>query len=87
MYKHNFVEVCLYEVKPDKTDEFENLLERVVKHHREYSGVVDVRYIKRTHRPVNFSEARQAKPAILLTRKPESVRTFYAEIVRSEISS
>ena len=69
----SFVEVCIYEVKPDKTEQFEALLERVGRHHREFPGVLDVRYMKRTHRQGDFSAVRQGEPAIRLTRAPKSV--------------
>jgi len=68
-----FVEVCIYEVKIDKVEEFEKLIEEVTKHHREFPGVIDVRYMKRTHRPVSFNAAKNGKPAIRLTRTPKSV--------------
>jgi len=73
MDKKNFIEVCLYEVKPDKTSEFEDLIEKVVKHHSNFPGVVEVRYMKRTYRPVDFSGAKRGETAIRLTRKPEAV--------------
>ena len=41
--KNNFIEVCLYEVKPDKTGVFENLIKEVAKHHAKYPGVIDVK--------------------------------------------
>jgi len=41
----SFVEVCIYEIKPNKVEEFEQLIERVAKHHREFSGVKDVRSV------------------------------------------
>ena len=68
-----FVEVCIYEVKPEKTDQFEELIQRVARHHRECPGVVAVRYMKRTHRQGDFSDVREGKPAIRLTRPPNSV--------------
>lgn len=68
----NFLEVCIYEVKPDKTEEFEELTKKVIKHHSEYPGVIDVKYMKRTHRPCSFGDAKRGKPAIKLTRKPKS---------------
>jgi len=68
-----FVEVCIYKVKPDKVEEFERLIERVVKHHREFQGVRDVRYMRRTHRPRDFSSAKRGLPAIRLTRRPREV--------------
>jgi len=68
-----FVEVCIYEVKADKVEEFEKLIEEVAKHHRAFPGVVDVRYVKRTHRPANFSMVKNGEPAIRLTRTSKSV--------------
>ena len=70
---HNFVEVCIYKVKPNRADEFEHLIERVVKHHREFPGVRDVRYMKRTHRPRDFSSAKKGLPAVRLTRRAREV--------------
>lgn len=69
----SFVEVCIYKVKPDKTLEFEDLVARVVKHHREFPGVRDVRYMKRTHRPGDFASAKNGLPAISLSRRPKEV--------------
>jgi len=77
----NFVEVCIYKVKPERTDEFERLIERVVEHHREFPGVRDVRYMKRTHRPRDFSSAREGLPAVRLTRRPkEATYVLYWEL-------
>lgn len=49
------------------------MIRRVIKHHSNFSGVVDVRYMKRTHRPVDFGGARRAEPAIRLTKKQKSL--------------
>jgi len=68
-----FVEVCLYDVKPERTAEFEELIEKVAEHHRNFPGVIDVKYVKRTHRPVDFGGAKKGKPPIRLTRAPKSV--------------
>ena len=73
MEKKNFVEVCIYEVKLNKITEFEDLINRVAKHHRDFPGVIDVRYVRRTHRPVGFAGAKKGEPAIKLTRTPQSV--------------
>ncbi len=70
---NNFVEVCIYEVKPDKTEEFERLIERVAKHHRDFLGVRDVRYMRRTHRQGDFTSVKKGEPPIRLTRAPKSV--------------
>lgn len=69
----SFVEVCIYEVKPEKVDEFEELIERVAKHHRDFPGVKDVRYIKRTHRQKDFASVKEGEPPIKLSRKPKSI--------------
>jgi len=68
-----FSEICIYEVKPDKVDEFEKLIEEAAEHHKSFVGVTDVKYIKRTHRQKDFNSIKKGEPAIRLTRKPESV--------------
>ena len=68
----SFTEICIYEVKTDKVDEFEALLYDVAEHHKSFSGVIDVKYIKRTHRQKDFSSVKNGEPAIRLKRKPES---------------
>ncbi len=72
--KNSFVEICIYEVKPNKTEEFEALLKKVVKHHKIFPGAIDVRYIKRTHRQTDFNAVKKGKPAIRLTKAPQSVK-------------
>jgi len=68
-----FVEVCLYEVKPERVEEFEQLIKEVKEHHKNYPGVKRVEYMKRTHRPTSFSGAKKGEPPIKLTRKPTSI--------------
>lgn len=69
----SFVGVCTYEVKPEKVDEFEEIIERVAKHHRDFPCVKDVRYIKRTHRQKDFASVKVGEPRIKLSRKPKSI--------------
>jgi len=72
--KKTFVEICIYEVVPERVEVFENLIEKVAKHHCKFPGVKDVRYVKRTHRPPNsFTDVKTGKPPIRLTRKPKKV--------------
>ena len=71
--ERNFVEICIYKVKPERTEEFEQLIQRVVDHHRAFPGVREVRYMRRTHRPRDFTSAKKGLPAIRLTRKPKEV--------------
>ncbi|MCL6614079.1 MAG: antibiotic biosynthesis monooxygenase [Firmicutes bacterium] len=63
-----FVETCIYEVKPEKTEEFEALIKEVAAHHRAFPGVLDVRYMKRTHRQADFATAKEGRPPVRLTR-------------------
>lgn len=79
----SFVEVCIYDVKPNKTEEFEELIKKVIKHHSKYPGVIDVRYMKRTHRPCSFGDAKRGKPSVKLTRKPK----FYTYVLYWELDN
>jgi hypothetical protein len=69
----SFVEICIYEVKPDRSEEFENLVSEVAVHHKSFPGVIAVKYIKRTHRQKDFNSVKNGEPAIRLTRKPETI--------------
>jgi hypothetical protein len=69
----NLVEVCIYEVKPDKTVEFEKLVTRVKEHHNKFPGVTDVRYIKRTHRQGDLASVIRGERPTILARKQKSV--------------
>ncbi|MGD0766155.1 MAG: hypothetical protein ABR978_07600 [Dehalococcoidia bacterium] len=80
--RDSFVEICIYEVKAGKAEDFEQLLRKVLKHHSEFPGVIDIRYVKRTHRPVDFSGAKGGEPAIRLTRARDSeVYVLYWELI------
>jgi hypothetical protein len=72
-WNRSFVEVCIYKVKPERVEEFERLIGRVVEHHTAFPGVREVLYMKRTHRPRDFRSAKQGLPAIKLTRRPKEV--------------
>ena len=81
-----FVEVCLYQVKPNKTEEFEDLVKRVGKHHRQFDGAIDVRYMKRTHRQGDFASVKAGKPPIRLTRPPKAVTYVLYWELRNEVA-
>lgn len=63
-----FNEICIYEAKIDKQDEIENLMKEIAEFYLLQSGVIDVRYIKRTHRQENFNSVKEGKVPIRLTR-------------------
>ena len=45
-----FNEICIYEAKLTKLDEIEELMREVAEFYLNQDGVIDVHYIKRTHR-------------------------------------
>lgn len=83
---NSFIEICIYEVKPTKIEEFEELLTEVFEHHKSCEGVIDVKYMKRTHRQKDFNSVKTGEPAIRLTRKPKSVTYTLFWEVDNEIS-
>ena len=42
-----FLEIKLFQVKPDKLDEFETLIVEIAEKQKECSGCVDIKYMKR----------------------------------------
>lgn len=45
----NFTEIKLFQVKPDKTDQFEAMIERMSADQAKWEGCVSIRYLKRSH--------------------------------------
>ena len=64
-----FNEICIYEAKIDKQNEIEALMREVAEFYRSQKGVIDVRYIKRTHRQKDFNAVKAGEPPIRLTRQ------------------
>ena len=63
-----FNEICIYEAKIDKQGEIEALMKEVAEFYLSQPGVIDVKYIKRTHRQEDFNAVKEGKPPIRLTR-------------------
>ena len=63
-----FNEICIYEAKIEKQDEIEALMKEVAEFYLSQPGVIDVKYIKRTHRQEDFNAVKEGKPPIRLTR-------------------
>ena len=63
-----FNEICIYEAKSDKQDEIEALMKEVAEFYLSQPGVIDVKYIKRTHRQEDFNAVKEGKPPIRLTK-------------------
>ena len=63
-----FYEVCIYEAKVDRQDEIEALMKEVAEFYKAQPGVIDVKYIKRTHRQEDFQAVKEGKLPVRLTR-------------------
>jgi hypothetical protein len=63
-----FNEICIYEAKIEKQDEIEALMKEVAAFYLEQPGVIDVKYIKRTHRQKDFNAVKSGEVPIRLTR-------------------
>ena len=71
-----FNEICIYEAKLNKLDEIEELmsssissnLKEVAEFYLKQDGVIDVHYIKRTHRQKDFNAVKEGELPIRLTR-------------------
>jgi len=63
-----FYEICIYEAKIEKQAEIEQLMREVKEFYLAQKGVVDVQYIKRTHRQRDFNAVKAGEAPISLTR-------------------
>lgn len=63
-----FNEICIYEAKIDKQDEIEKLMNEVAEFYMSQSGVIEVKYIKRTHRQKDFNAVKVGEKPVRLTR-------------------
>lgn len=63
----NFVEIAIYQVKPAKVEEFENLLSEIVTTQREQAGLIDLKYIKREYN-IDYEQIREGLPPRKLTK-------------------
>ncbi|KUO53008.1 MAG: hypothetical protein APF76_12580 [Desulfitibacter sp. BRH_c19] len=79
-----FNEICIYEVKLDKQDEVEELMKEVAVFYKEQQGVIDVKYIKRTHRQKDFNAVKSGEPPIKLTRYVGKVTYMLYWVVENE---
>lgn len=63
-----FNEICIYEAKIEKQEEIEELMKEVSEFYLNQDGVIEVKYIKRTHRQSDFNSVKHGEPPIALTR-------------------
>jgi hypothetical protein len=79
-----FNEICIYEAKIDKQDEIEALMKEVAEFYISQQGVIDVKYIKRTHRQEDFNTVKEGKPPIRLTRQIGKVTYMLYWVLENE---
>lgn len=79
-----FNEICIYEAKIDKQNEIEMLMKEVAEFYKSQAGVIDVTYIKRTHRQKDFNAVKEGELPIRLTRNVEKVTYVLHWILESE---
>lgn len=63
-----FHEICIYEAKPDKQEEIEQLMQEVAAFYLAQPGVISVQYVKRTHRQTDFNAVKAGELPVRLTR-------------------
>ena len=79
-----FNEICIYEAKIEKQEEIEGLMREVAEFYRSLPGVIEVRYIKRTHRQKDFNAVKAGEPPIRLTRQVGKVTYMLYLVVEDE---
>lgn len=79
-----FNEICIYEAKIDKQDEIEALMKEVAEFYLTQPGVIDVKYIKRTHRQKDFNAVKAGEVPIRLTRNVGKVTYLLHMVIENE---
>jgi cobalamin biosynthesis Co2+ chelatase CbiK len=69
----SFSEICIYQVKPDKVDEFETLMKEVKEFMNRQEGLHLLRFVKREYN-IDFEQIKEGLPPKKLTRVVKSVR-------------
>ena len=81
-----FNEICIYEAKIEKQDEIEILMKEVAEFYLSQPGVIDVKYIKRTHRQKDFNAVRAGEIPIKLTRQIGKIIYVLYLVLENEIA-
>ena len=71
--KEGFSEVKLFQVKPDKIDEFEKLIASISNEQKHQNGCIDIRYMKRFY---TVDGIENGKPPRELTKIVKCVKYF-----------
>ncbi len=79
-----FHEICIYEAKLTKLDEIEELMKEVAAFYMTQEGVIDVHYIRRTHRQKDFNAVKAGELPIRLTRNVGKVTYVLHWVLENE---
>ena len=68
-----FTEICIYQVKPQKTEEFEALMMEAKHFLEKQEGLLSLRFFKRGYR-IDMEQIREGLPPLAITRIVKSVK-------------
>ena len=68
-----FTEVCIYQVKPQKVEEFESLMSTVKSFLEKQEGLLLLRFVKRGYR-IDMEQIKEGLPPLPITRIVKSVK-------------
>lgn len=68
-----FTEICIYQVKPQKVEEFETLMREVKEFLERQEGVLLFRFMKRGHH-IDMKQIKEGLPPLQITRIVKSVK-------------
>ena len=68
-----FTEICIYQVKPQKVEEFETLMLEVKSFLEKQEGLLQLRFIKRGY-PRDMEQIKEGLPPLKITRIVKSVK-------------
>lgn len=68
-----FSEICIYQVKPQKTEEFEALMLEAESFLEKQEGLLSLRLVKRNHR-IDMEQIKEGLPPRKITRIVKSVK-------------
>lgn len=69
----SFTEICIYQVKPQKIEEFESLMIEVKKFLEKQEGVLLFRFVKRGYH-IDMKQIKEGLPPLQITRIVKSIK-------------
>ncbi len=69
----SFAEVCIYQVKPDKVDEFESIMNDAKPTLLQQEGILQLRLMKRGYK-IDMEQIKEGAPPVRLTRIVKCVK-------------